>query len=86
LTVWLDVTAPSRPDNLALYLDELAWPDFCVDGCRESVCLDNDRSGRYYGQWYCRFIRMNGKAGTDKKLRERLSAPGIRILRFDDGA
>ncbi len=86
LKVWLDVTAPGRPDNLALFLDELAWPDFSLDTCRESACLGNDRSGRYYGQWYCRFIRMNGETGAESRLRERLGAPGIRILRFDQGA
>lgn len=85
LKVWLDVTASGRPDNLALFLDELAWPDFSLDTCRESACLGNDRSGRYYGQWYCRFIPMNGEAGAETRLRERLGAPGIRILRFDQG-
>ena len=86
LKVWLDVTASGRPDNLALFLDEMAWPDFSLDTCRESACLGNDRSGRYYGQWYCRFVAMNGEAGAGARLRERLGAPGIRILRFDQDA
>jgi len=68
-----------------LYLDRLAWPDFSLDSCRESACLGNDRSGRYYGQWYCRFLRMNGDAGAETQLRERLAAASIGILRLDSG-
>lgn len=82
IAVWLRVKSARRPQRMAVYLNELAEPDFTLDACRESA-PPGVAAGGYRAHWYCRFARAARDEFAALRLLKRLTGAGFDVLHYD---